>query len=641
MSGTFNDLKTGTSSTFNTAVTEAFNAYKGYEGSSWFGLVLTELAEFNKKDPGKLKSEDVKQNTKTQKELDEQLKLNTQALGEGQDLNIETILSLDTAKLQQLGLDETFVTKLKKATNIGAETFNKLHDGYKGVEKLLNNLGGAHQEYFEYVQKSFGGTADLMKESSIGMSRDAIEAYENIGKSVLMTNEELRDNPILRADSSMFPEILPDGSVEVLKNQANEYLRIVKDPADAATRFLNLQKEFAFTYQEKFTGAFKEGTAMLELETIAQSMGAESDQIAKIISRSIDQTGKASIQNFKDIVKFSMSAQEATGVSGKIIFENFADIKADVQNFGNVLDEEASRIAAQLAEVGIRADTLGKLISKFSDFDTAASAVGNLTAAFGLNVDAMEMMMLANTDQEEFLMTMRSQFEEQGLAFEDMNLAQQKLLAGQLGIGIEEAARLFDFDQDITSLEDLKAAQEDMPEEDAFKLMKESALSFSQTGAELQAKIDKTSSFGIGSKMVRHTEQLRREMRETGVAIGTMASRAQQSITTELYGAINEGYDSAAEKLENLKNKLEGITTKQSDIDMEKTLQNAQVAGVAYSNASHAKGKEYAEVEGMIQAESAHKRAKELAGGGSGVTGVINSEGVVTSLGLGTAAGGP
>ena len=640
MATLFNELKVGRADTFSGAVTNAFNSYKSYEDNSWFGLVLRELAQFNQKDPDDLPGS-IDKNTQGQQDLGERLKDTNKALAQGQKLDIETILNIDSAQLQELGLDETFITQINRFAEGGSKAVLAFHKGYKGVKNLLDELGGAHQEYFEYVQKSFGGTADLMKESSIGMSRDAIEAYENIGKSVLMTNEELRNNPALRADAALFPQILPEGASEVLQNQANEYIRIVKDPADAATRFLELQKEFAFTYQEQFTSAFKQGTDMVELETIAQSLGAETDQIAKIISRSIDQTGEASIQNFREIVKFSMAAQEATGKSGKIIFENFADIKADVQNFGNVLDDEATRIAAQLAEVGIRADTLGKLINKFSDFDTAANSVGNLTAAFGLNVDAMEMMMLANTDQEEFLMTMRSQFEEQGLAFEDMNLAQQKLLASQLGIGVEEAARLFDFDQDITSLEDLKAAQEDMPEEDAFKLLKESALSFAQTGEDIQDKIDKTNSFGIGAKFATDTETLRRKFRDTETAIGTMGARAQQAITTELYGSIASGYDSASEKLDALKRKLEGITQKQSEVDLQSVIANAEVAATTYANTAHNLSKDNAKVEGVIKAEAEYNRSQELTRRNTvqGVT-TLDSDGVPINYGA-SAVGGP
>ena len=160
---------------------------------------------------------------------------------------------------------------------------------------------------------------------------------------------------------------------------------------------------------------------------------------------------------------------DATGKSAKIVADTMAAVISDVQNFGNVTDEEASRISGALLEIGIAADTLGKLVGKFANFDSAASAVGNLTAAFGLNLDAMEMMMLANEDQEQFLFRMRDAFEEQGLNFQEMSLAQQKLISSQIGLTVEEASRFFDFENQITSIDELKEATEELSPDEAVK----------------------------------------------------------------------------------------------------------------------------------------------------------------------------
>lgn len=581
----FGELPVTDGGNFSQAVKSAFNGYKDVSPRSWFGSVLAELQEANNKpvDANKDLTEATENNTTSVDRLSEENRaLNASIAGHSIDVN--HLMEMDASQLEELGLDKTIIDQFKSVSNFSARMFNNAHEGYLEAEKLLKNLGGAHRQYLTDVQKYFGGTADLTRESHLGMSRDLIEAYKNVGQSVLMTNEELQDSPLLQADTSMFPDFISGEAGEVLKNQMNEYIRIVSDPQDAAKRFADLTIEFGKTYQEQFTGAFKDGTDMLELEVIVQSLGLESDQVSKIISRSIDRTGEASVQNFKDITKFAFAAEKETGVSAKIIVENMSDIISDVQRFGNVTEEEAVRIGTQLAQVGIEAETLGSLVSKFADFDTAANAVGNLTAAFGLNIDAMEMMMLANTDQEAFLMSMRDQFEEQGLAFEDMNLAQQKLLAGQLGIGIEEASRLFDFDQDVTSLEDLKAAQEDMPEEDAFSMLKQSALSFAMTGDDLQAKIERTNSFGIGSKMIEDVEMFRRKMRETEQAVKVGGARFQQEITTSTVGPIIKATQDADELLEKLKNKMNEIQGKKTEVDVAQGSKNAEVVGVAFSN---------------------------------------------------------
>lgn len=571
---------------FNESLHDAFSSYRNIHPSSFFGKVVNELREFNKKAPGEV---DLGESTTEISEATREAGASTTTAIEDltsattdRSLDVNHLMELDADQLQQLGLDSTITQQLAEVTAATAKMFNTAHGGYKGVENFLQNVTAAHQDYFIGVQKNFGGTADLTRESHISMSNDLIETYENIGKQVLMTNEELADNPLLRADQSLIPSIMGGKVQETLENQANAFIRIVGDPAEVVQRYSDLVVKFGKTYQEQFTGPFK--NSMVEVEVISRGLGLETEQIGKIISRSIDRTGEASVENFKNITRFAIAAEKTTGKSSKIIVENMSDIIADVQRFGNVTEQEAINIGTQLAQIGIEAETLGNLISKFTDFDTAASAVGNLTAAFGLNVDAMEMMMLANTDQEAFLMRMRDQFEEQGLAFEDMNLAQQKLLAGQLGIGIEEAARLFDFDKEVTSLEDLRAAQEEITDEDAFSTLRANALSFSQTGDDLQAKIDKTNSFGIGSKIVKDAEMARRALRETGEAIGTMAARGQQAVTTNLFNGIKEGYDNVESILNQLKEKLANVKNEKTKLDIEEGKAIAEVTGVAFSD---------------------------------------------------------
>lgn len=544
---------------FNDALKDAFNHYPGSQSGSWFFNVLSELRTLNKKDPPDPSDPPDPLIAGQQQQTDTLMDINDTLSGPDGGLNIKHIMEMDNDTLNKLGLSNTIIDKLKNLPETLSGAFNNIADLYKGVDRTLDELTKNHRGYFLGIQQNFGDTADLTKKSSIAMSQDLIDAYKNIGEQILMTNEELADNPVLQGytDNFILPPGIPEEAAAALKNQANEYLRIVKDPADAARRFADLSIEFAQTYQKQFTGAFK--NAMPELEVIAQSIGLETDQISKTISRSIDRTGEASIQNFRNIVKFSMSAQKQTGISAKVIVENFTDIQSNVDKFGNLAEDALIRIGTQLAQVGIKAETLGKLVGQFTNFDSAANAVGNLTAAFGLNVDAMEMMMLANTDQEAFLMRIREQFEEQGLAFEDMNLAQQKLLSQQLGIGIEEASRLFDFDKDITSLEDLKAAQEDMPEQDAFKMLKESAVSFAMTGEDLQKRIDDTGSFGISARLAPDLETLRRGINDTAGVWAQFTTRFQSTVNENIWNTINSGYDNASAKLAALKEKFKDI----------------------------------------------------------------------------------
>ena len=78
---------------------------------------------------------------------------------------------------------------------------------------------------------------------------------------------------------------------------------------------------------------------------------------------------------------------------------------------------------------------------------------------FGVQLDAMEMMRLANEDQEGFLLRMRGQFIQTAKSVDQMSLAEKRLIQGQLGLkDVESVERLLDPGRAISSIEDLNAA---------------------------------------------------------------------------------------------------------------------------------------------------------------------------------------
>ena len=121
---------------------------------------------------------------------------------------------------------------------------------------------------------------------------------------------------------------------------------------------------------------------------------------------------------------YATAVSEKTGVSFQEISEGIANIITDVERFGNVQVDEAARIAGSLNELGLSYQGFGGMVDKFMNFDQAADSLGNLTTVFGVHFDAMEMMQLANEDQEEFLYRMRDAFLDSGKAVEDMTLAE-------------------------------------------------------------------------------------------------------------------------------------------------------------------------------------------------------------------------
>ena len=78
------------------------------------------------------------------------------------------------------------------------------------------------------------------------------------------------------------------------------------------------------------------------------------------------------------------------------------------------------------------------MTDKFMDFDSAATKMGELSALFGIQMDAMEMTYLANEDREEFLLRMREQVLDAGLDVENMSNARARVLSQQMGMNVEQ-----------------------------------------------------------------------------------------------------------------------------------------------------------------------------------------------------------
>ena len=526
---------------FKEAINQAFDNYTA-SGDNWFSSISKGILLLG-----------------TKKEVDSKVIQSAiqKGLSDGTSDISEDISGAINGSSSNLSIDFDTLDKtmMSKISDISGMTLDKMQSVYNMMgdidQKYFASVTG-HQETLSNMKKAYGGIVLLGDEAGGSLATSMEESYKTFVENFGKTNAELRAEGL--EELAFDPQFK---GIDAFADQMNFIRQIVEDPADAFRTFNTIVAETAKTYGEEIAGSL--GDSADQIFIFGEGLQLESSQIQKILTRNIDRTGEASMETLKEFNRFAQSASSATGKSAKLIADNMADIITDVQNFGNVTDEEASRIAASLLEIGVASQTLGTLVGKFSDFDTAASAVGNLTAAFGLNLDAMEMMMLANEDQEQFLLSMRESFEEQGLAFEDMTLAEQKLLSQQLGIGIEEAARLFDFDNQITSMEDLQSATEEMTPEEAFTKMSSEIATLTDKGKSLKTAIDNTNSFGLGGAAMEDAIALKEATKQIQLEFGNIQEKAQSTLTEKLFDGAIAGTDGAIAKVEQLKSKIQSI----------------------------------------------------------------------------------
>lgn len=220
----------------------------------------------------------------------------------------------------------------------------------------------------------------------------------------------------------------------LLQDSVASYRRVVEP-------LMNETKTGFFLAQEAATGSAKNMTA--EMIAAAEALGLSSSEISTFISRNIDKTGKANTDFLKSSVAAADAAAKTLSVSPKVIMPVMEEIAKSVDRFGNASATSMAKMAAQVTALGIDFSNLNQIVGTFQGFESAATNVGKLTAAFGVNLDAMELMEMANEDQASMIETLRASFEEAGVDVANLSLAQKRLISDALGgVGVDKVERM-------------------------------------------------------------------------------------------------------------------------------------------------------------------------------------------------------
>jgi len=303
----------------------------------------------------------------------------------------------------------------------------------------------------------------------------------------------------------------------------------------------------------------------IEMKLFGDALGYDAEKTSTFVQRQISLTGQAGTDMLREAASMAKAMEKQTGISAKVIGYSIEKIVEDTKNFGNVTVEEAARMSAALTQLGVGYDDLASMVGKFQAFDSAVGSVSALTTVFGIQIDAMEMMKLANEDQETFLRRMRDSFLQAGRSADTMTLAQKRLVAEQLGLSdIEAVERLLDPTKAISSMEELTAATAAAPEE---------AQAVIQSLGEDILNFQNLTKFG--------TEEVRtfieQGVRQPFVQAEIAAEQAAAKIAGAFSGAIGTGSAKGTELLaKNLKD-IAGI-----DTDITKKLED-NLAGTATS----------------------------------------------------------
>jgi hypothetical protein len=236
---------------------------------------------------------------------------------------------------------------------------------------------------------------------------------------------------------------LADSSYEILNEYGKKKITLLNGISMDAAALLGDSKEFLSSYKDAVlndTRLFNAGVEGMTEEVVentrlaTESLRMQPSEINEIFQRELSATGKISGEMLKTYEKTVLAVAQATGEVPYKISQDLARMTSDFNHFGALTIEQMGSLSATVHRLGLDISDVTRLSDQFSSFDKAAQTMSNLAASTGATLDTLELFRLANTDQEQFIVSLRDQLESQGIEFENMNILQQKQIAGAFGI---------------------------------------------------------------------------------------------------------------------------------------------------------------------------------------------------------------
>ncbi len=261
--------------------------------------------------------------------------------------------------------------------------------------ELLNGSTALRQAY-ENVRKTFG---DLSKNES---------------KSVLTSFKQLRASSSSLGGSTLSLSRIygygPDGLAKALEE--------LTETAHAMGPIFGLLKKSFETNAD-------------DLLIYQKGLGLTAEQMKSFGSIAIA-TGTPLEDLLKETGNLALQMGDKFGISSKELGRDLGYMTQNMGKFGSMTKTQMITSTVFTRKLGIEIKELEGLISKFDDFESTAEGASRLAQAFGMNVDALEMM--KEQDPAKRLDMLRKSFAATGKSIENMSRQERALLAETSGL---------------------------------------------------------------------------------------------------------------------------------------------------------------------------------------------------------------
>ena len=159
------------------------------------------------------------------------------------------------------------------------------------------------------------------------------------------------------------------------------------------------------------------------------------DEAQKSVAARSFALGQNVTDSLREITNYSHQLSKAfNGAAGsaKEISRDMGTLMADFKHFGGISTKEIGQAVVYFRRLGLEVSKVMGVIEKYDNFEDAANGAAQLSQAFGLNVDALQMMKAQNPAER--VEMLRKSFFAAGRSVESMTRQERALLAQQTGL---------------------------------------------------------------------------------------------------------------------------------------------------------------------------------------------------------------
>jgi hypothetical protein len=370
------------------------------------------------------------------------------------DLKDKMDETFGTDSLKKLGKQvedtgKTFSQKLPKSVGVAAGAVSGFYQGVKNVLALGKGVTGFAASFVDGLAnitasilaipfKIFEGLVDMAAKSA-GASTELMQALEDLrkefgafygptNKAVIDTTKSLKGF----SDTGL-------SAWRVFGNMAQRLNYIRELATEMGGSFSKLRDEFEAN-----------GGAILAYQ---KGLGILNEDMKGVTMRSVAM-GDKTADNLKEMTKQSYALGDAFKLDAKLISRDMAKALTDVKHFGGATVKQIGEASTYARKLGFELKDITGTLDAFDTFDTAAENAAKLSQAFGLNIDAFELMKAQSPAEQ--LELLRKSFKAAGVDASNFDRASLKLAATTTGLSEDVVQSALSLKNQGLSLDEIK-----------------------------------------------------------------------------------------------------------------------------------------------------------------------------------------